>query len=52
MARVERAAHECPPAERGAMIRRWLAAVRGLDAEDEAAAARLREADSAKFYAV
>ncbi len=28
------------------MIRRWLAAVRGLDAEDEAAAARLREAGS------
>ena len=46
MARVERAARDCPPAERGAMLRRWLAALHSLDAEDEAVAARLHEARS------
>ena len=46
MARIERAARDCPPAERGAMLRRWLAALHSLDAEDEAVAARLHEARS------
>jgi hypothetical protein len=34
VARVERAAKECSPCERGAMLRAWLAALHALDAAD------------------